>query len=268
VNDKPTTVRTPPAPKPKRGAGRWLAGCGCLVVILVIGLGVGAFFAAEPYAASQLEGEVAAQGAECASLDVKVHLLEARATISPLDCTFAEGPIARLKTRTEIEVELDGLTPTKVELSEATIDLRPRTTPARDEGWLEQVAGLTAARQEVEALMMDGAALSKRDVPAVVIDTLTITRSGAPLAQMTDVDFHGETGNYVLTSDTLDFEEEASNVRSIRATFTPDRSDATARVTAQVRVFIVNVSQEVDVRIVGTNLDRGPPDFQVEVGAR
>jgi hypothetical protein len=269
VNDtKSPTLLAPSksaaAPKPKRG-GRWLAGCGCGLVLLLIGLAVAAVFAAEPIAASMLEDEVAAQGAVCESLDVSVHLLEARAEVAPLDCTFADGPIARLKTRTSLDIELDGLTPTRIEASEVTIDLRERTTPARDNGWLEQVAGLQEARQEVEALMMDGAALSKRDLPDIAIDTLVITRAQRPLGEMTDVDFHGDTGSYVITSDTLDFEQEASNVRSIRATLTPDRADATARVTASVRVFIVSVSQEVVVRILGTNLEHGPPNFEVTV---
>jgi len=242
-----------------RKVGKILLG----VVGAVAVLGVVAYALRDAIATAFIGRFLEEPGVRCTRPDVRIDLSLTSATLAPLRCSVADGPIATWSTQSPLRADLDGWSVRRIRVARATIDQRERALPEVESNTLGDIADLFGFRDELLKGMIDASETFMVGGPVMHCDRLVMKRAGKVESVLRDFHRTFERGWDRTRATRLESESEIVQIRDYDMRVTPRR--------AELR-FDVHFGQPergdrpaMQVRIEGRGLNRKRPYFSLSL---
>jgi hypothetical protein len=116
---------------------------------------------------------------QCTHPDIRISSTLQRITVSPLQCEMLKpGPLKAFESHSEAVLTLEGLTPSRVYVSRATMDQREREVKNVDSNTLGDLANVVGIRDMLVKGMLDASESFSPGGPIFEADTIIAKRGG------------------------------------------------------------------------------------------
>jgi len=251
--------RVPEAASRKRRAPILLIGLAVLIVLLIV-----PWLLRSTIATSVARSELESSGFTCDDrFEVHLSALLSDATVAPTRCEHEGGLIASLETSEPAQVEMSGLAPSLVTISQVTLTLRDQNLRGGD-GWGNDT--IRSIEQRVAGLVKGLSELSEVDWPETHVAQVRVLRDATPAADLR--------GMRLQTTESLNVQIAGvsfPNTRTIvldnvHGTATPAQVTLDGDAEVQSQISIVSFTTDARFGITATGLDGPSPQLRLRTG--
>jgi hypothetical protein len=204
-----------------RKVGKILLG----VVGGVVVLGVLAYALRDAIATALIGTFLEEPGVRCTRPDVHIDDSLTSATVAPLQCWVAQGPVASWSTQSPLHADLDGWSVRRIRVERATIDQRKRKLPEVESNTLGDIADLFGLRDELLKGMIDASETFMAGGPVIHCNRLVMKRAGKVESVMRDFHRTFEDGWERTRATRLEGGSKTVQIREYDMRATPRRAD-------------------------------------------
>lgn len=159
---------------PKLRRGLFIA-LGCVVLLLAA-----AYLFRDPLATKLTAVMLDRSGdMQCTHPDIRIAPTLQRITVSPLKCEmYKPGPLKAFETGSEAVITLEGMTPSRIYVSRATMDQREREVKNVESNTVGDLANIVGIRDNLVKGMLDASESFSAGGPILEADTMIAKRAG------------------------------------------------------------------------------------------
>lgn len=202
-------------------------------------------------------------GMRCTHPDVRIESSLKLATISPIDCSIAEGPFARFSTQSDMEVQMKGFKPGTARVAQAIMGQRERDVSHVESNTLAGLADLVGFRDQLVKGMLDAAESFSPEGPVLRVGTLLAKRDGKREAIMRNFERSFDNGWARQRADRVEAGPKVAEIRNFDMRTTPSRGVLTLDIFLGKRE--PGDEPDVNLKLEGTRLNEEKPHFKLSM---
>lgn len=202
-------------------------------------------------------------GMRCTAPQIQIDGSLDHVTVSPIECSIAEGPISAFKTLSPLEVQLDGFKASRVRVARAIVDQRERDVSKVESNTLGDLADLAGVLDMLVKGMLDASEMFRPGGPVVHCGTLTMKRNGKLEAVMRDFQRSHEHGWERTRAERVESGPEFASIRDFDMRVTPSHGKL------RLNVFLGKPERgeppDMRLEVEGDRLNQRKPHFDLSL---